>query len=105
MANLMLSVMGAFAEFERSLIRDRQKEGITFGKQRPACTEDGRRPSRRNGPPNWSSAPAAVSRKPYLPVTTESVGNSSTSSRATPSWSEPQPLPCRRRHCAAAPRP
>lgn len=28
MANLMLSVMGAFAEFERSLIRERQREGI-----------------------------------------------------------------------------
>ncbi|UZX02809.1 recombinase family protein [Arthrobacter sp. CDRTa11] len=28
MANLMLSLMGAFAEFERSLIRERQREGI-----------------------------------------------------------------------------
>jgi DNA invertase Pin-like site-specific DNA recombinase len=36
MANLMLSVMGAFAEFERSLIRERQKEGIAFAKQRGA---------------------------------------------------------------------
>jgi hypothetical protein len=26
MANLMLSVMGAFAEFERALIRERQRE-------------------------------------------------------------------------------
>ena len=34
MANLMLSVMGAFAQFERSLIRERQKEGIALGKQR-----------------------------------------------------------------------
>jgi DNA invertase Pin-like site-specific DNA recombinase len=34
MANLMLSVMGAFAEFERSLIRERQKEGIALAKQR-----------------------------------------------------------------------
>ena len=32
MANLMLSVMGAFAEFERSLIRERQREGITLAK-------------------------------------------------------------------------
>ena len=30
MANLMLSVMGAFAEFERALIRERQREGITI---------------------------------------------------------------------------
>jgi DNA invertase Pin-like site-specific DNA recombinase len=35
-ANLMLSVMGAFAEFERSLIRERQREGIALAKQRGA---------------------------------------------------------------------
>ena len=34
MASLMLSVMGAFAEFERSLIRERQREGIALAKQR-----------------------------------------------------------------------
>jgi len=33
-ANLLLSVMGAFAEFERSLIRERQIEGIALAKQR-----------------------------------------------------------------------
>jgi len=33
-ANLMLSVMGAFAEFERSLIKERQREGIALAKQR-----------------------------------------------------------------------
>jgi DNA invertase Pin-like site-specific DNA recombinase len=33
-ANLMLSVMGAFAEFERSLLRERQREGINLAKQR-----------------------------------------------------------------------
>lgn len=31
MANLLLSVMGAFAEFERSLIGERQREGICPG--------------------------------------------------------------------------
>ena len=31
-ANLMLSVMGAFAELERSLIRERQREGIELAK-------------------------------------------------------------------------
>ena len=36
MANLMLSVMGAFAEFERALIRERQREGIAIAKQRGA---------------------------------------------------------------------
>ncbi|WP_431031538.1 recombinase family protein [Plantibacter sp. RU18] len=33
MSNLLLSVMGAFAEFERSLILERQREGITLAKQ------------------------------------------------------------------------
>lgn len=36
MANLLLSVMGAFAEFERALIRERQREGIALAKQRGA---------------------------------------------------------------------
>lgn len=36
MANQMLTVMGAFAEFERSLIRERQREGIALAKQRGA---------------------------------------------------------------------
>jgi DNA invertase Pin-like site-specific DNA recombinase len=36
MANLLLSVMGAFAEFERSLIKERQREGITLAKKRGA---------------------------------------------------------------------
>ena len=36
MANLMLSVMGAFAEFERTLIRERQLEGIELAKSRGA---------------------------------------------------------------------
>jgi len=34
MANLLLSVMGAFAEFERALIRERQREGIALAKKR-----------------------------------------------------------------------
>ena len=36
MANLMLSVMGAFAEFERALLKERQREGIHLAKQRGA---------------------------------------------------------------------
>lgn len=36
MANLLLSVMGAFAEFERALIKERQREGIALAKQRGA---------------------------------------------------------------------
>ena len=34
MANLLLSVMGAFAEFERALIKERQREGIELAKKR-----------------------------------------------------------------------
>jgi DNA invertase Pin-like site-specific DNA recombinase len=36
MATLLLSVMGAFAEFERALIRERQREGIDLAKKRGA---------------------------------------------------------------------
>src|SRR5512135_3673328 len=43
MANLMLSVMGAFAEFERALIRERQREGIAAARQRGVYT--GRKPA------------------------------------------------------------
>lgn len=32
----MLSVMGAFAEFERALIKERQREGIALAKKRGA---------------------------------------------------------------------
>jgi DNA invertase Pin-like site-specific DNA recombinase len=32
MSQLMLSIMGAFAEFERSLIKERQREGIAIAK-------------------------------------------------------------------------
>lgn len=36
MATLMLSVMGAFAEFERALLRERQREGIAAARSRGA---------------------------------------------------------------------
>ena len=36
MATLLLSVMCAFAEFERALIRERQREGIALARQRGA---------------------------------------------------------------------
>ena len=36
MSNLMLSVMGAFAEFERALLLERQREGIAMAKKRGA---------------------------------------------------------------------
>jgi DNA invertase Pin-like site-specific DNA recombinase len=36
MANLMLSVLGAVGQFERDLIKERQREGIALAKQRGA---------------------------------------------------------------------
>jgi DNA invertase Pin-like site-specific DNA recombinase len=113
MANLMLSVMGAFAEFERSLIRERQREGIALAKQRGAYK--GRKktltPERAaelaqragNGVPKavLARAPATVFRKPSLPGTTESAGRPCTSTCATPSWTEALPYPGR--HCAVTP--
>ncbi|MEY9988126.1 DNA invertase Pin-like site-specific DNA recombinase [Streptomyces sp. V4I8] len=43
MATLLLSAMGAFAEFERALILERQREGIAAAKARGVYT--GRRPA------------------------------------------------------------
>lgn len=44
MSKLLLSVMGAFAEFERSLIRERQREGIALAKKKGNVYR-GRKPS------------------------------------------------------------
>jgi len=44
MSKLLLSVMGAFAEFERSLIRERQREGISLAKAKGDVYK-GRKPS------------------------------------------------------------
>jgi DNA invertase Pin-like site-specific DNA recombinase len=63
MANLMFSVMGAFAEFERSLIRERQREGIALAKQRSAY-RGRKRPLPRTGRPSWSSAQPKGRRNP-----------------------------------------
>jgi DNA invertase Pin-like site-specific DNA recombinase len=38
MATLLLSIMGSFAEFERALIRERQREGIAAAKKRGVYT-------------------------------------------------------------------
>jgi DNA invertase Pin-like site-specific DNA recombinase len=43
MAQLMLSVMGAFAEFERALLKERQREGIALARKRGAYR--GRKPA------------------------------------------------------------
>lgn len=51
-ARLMLSILGSFAEFERSIIRERQAEGIALTK-RPASTKAANEP-----------LPRTMSRKP-----------------------------------------
>jgi len=43
MSKILLSVMGAFAEFERALIRERQREGIALAKK--AGVYKGRKPA------------------------------------------------------------
>jgi DNA invertase Pin-like site-specific DNA recombinase len=43
MSNLLLSLLGAVAEFERSMIRERQREGIALAKKKGVYK--GRRPS------------------------------------------------------------
>ena len=57
MANLMLSVMGAFAEFERSLIRERQRKGIALAKATRCIQRAEKDPHsgtcRRAGPAGW----------------------------------------------------
>jgi len=58
MATLLLSVLGAFAEFERALIRERQLEGIALAKARGACT--GRKPALTPGQAEALRARAAA---------------------------------------------
>jgi DNA invertase Pin-like site-specific DNA recombinase len=58
MATLLLSVLGAFAEFERALIRERQLEGIALAKARGAYK--GRKPSLTPGQAEVLRARAAA---------------------------------------------
>ena len=95
MANLMLSVMGAFAEFERSLIRERQREGIALAKQRGAYQGRKKTLTPERAAELVQRAAGGVP-KPSLPVTTASAGKRCTSTSARSHW--PEPLP---RHAAA----
>ena len=78
MATLMLSVMGAFAEFERALLQERQREGITLARQRGAYR--GRKPTL---PAEKAASFAAVCRqgrrKPALPKSSASAAKRFTS--------------------------
>ena len=42
---LYLNILGTVAEFERQMIRERQREGIALAKQRNAYDRCGRKPS------------------------------------------------------------
>jgi DNA invertase Pin-like site-specific DNA recombinase len=44
LAKLQLQMMGAFAEFERNLIRSRQAQGIALAKERGVYTDRKRKP-------------------------------------------------------------
>ena len=60
MATLLLSVLGAFAEFERALIRERQPEGIALARARGAYR--GRKPSLTAEPGRDSAGPCGGGR-------------------------------------------
>ena len=69
-ARLMLSLMGAFAEFERAIIRERQREGIAIAKARgvykgraPAMTEERAQAMREEDSANGQRDRAALARK------------------------------------------
>jgi DNA invertase Pin-like site-specific DNA recombinase len=76
MANLLLSVMGAFAEFERALIHERQREGIALAKQR-GPTRDARRPSPPRPSCSCARALRRASARPKSPGSLASAGKPS----------------------------
>jgi DNA invertase Pin-like site-specific DNA recombinase len=103
MANLMLSVMGAFAEFERSLIRERQREGIALAQQRGAYR--GRKksltPERAaelvqraagSGQRAAGSGQRMESPNPSSPAITASAGKRCTSTSARPNCPDTPPV-------------
>ncbi len=77
MANLMLSVMGAFAEFERALIRERQREGIALAKQRGAYQGPQKGACARAGSPTAQSRCSRREEGTACPRTRHQPGNCS----------------------------
>ncbi len=82
MANLMLSVMGAFAEFERALIRERQREGIALAKQRGAYRGRKKALSDEQAATLRQRARRPASPRRSLPASSTSAGKPSTSTSA-----------------------
>lgn len=56
---LHLQIIGAVAEFERSLIRERQREGIALAKKRESIKE-GKNACRRTRSPHWQREPCGT---------------------------------------------
>jgi DNA invertase Pin-like site-specific DNA recombinase len=65
MRALMLSVLGGVAQFERDLIKERQREGIALAKQRGAYTGRKKRFPRTESR-SCASAPRPARRSPRL---------------------------------------
>lgn len=81
MPNLLLSVMGAFAELERQLGKERQREGITLAKQRGAYR--GPQASPHRGPRDQPASAGGRGRtKTPWPVTSASAAKPSTTACA-----------------------
>jgi hypothetical protein len=99
MASLLLSVMGAFAEFERALIHERQREGITLAKQQGA-TRDAKRPSPPKLPCSYACVLRQASARQKWPVSLGSAGKPSTNICRTPDPDQrlSEVSPCRWRH-------
>ena len=88
MATLLLSVLGAFAEFEKALIRERQLEGIALARARGAYT--GRKPSLTPGRPR----PCGPALRPVRPRQAWPASSASAARPSTPTC----PRQCRRHH-------
>jgi DNA invertase Pin-like site-specific DNA recombinase len=68
MATLMRSVMGAFTEFERALINERQRECIALAKQRGAYQGRTQALSAAQAAELRRRAPLASAARPYISI-------------------------------------
>jgi len=116
MATLLLSVMGAFAEFERSLVRERQREGIA-GPQARRLPGQGAGTGHRAGRAAAGTGCRRCPRRPRWPASSDHAGDglpvpapcylsrASGWSSSPPSSSPLQPVPERAEgHPTATPR-
>jgi len=74
MATLLLSVMGAFAEFERSLVRERQREGIA-GPQARRLPGQGAGTGHRAGRAAAGTGCRRCPRRPRWPASSDHAGD------------------------------